>query len=98
MYQNYHKHSYFSNVIIPDSVVSLEDYAKRALVYPNRILAEEFCKGKDVLIYEDHTVTGKSIIVFPPYRMMFAKANDLMITHGGIHIEEVIVPFVEVLK
>lgn len=76
----------------------VEDHAKRALVYPNRILAEEFCRGKDVLIYEDHTVTGESIIVFPPHRMMFAKVNDLMITHGGLHIEEVIVPFVEVLK
>lgn len=76
----------------------VEDRAKRALVYPNRILAEEFSRGKDVLIYEDNTVTGNSVIVFPVDRMMFAKPNDLMITHGGIHIEEVIVPFVEVLK
>lgn len=76
----------------------VEDRAKRALVYPNRILAEEFSRGKDVVIYEDHTVTGNSIIVFPVDRMMFARTNDLMITHGGIHIEEVIVPFVEVLK
>lgn len=29
--ENYHKHSYGSNVFTPDSVVSIEDYAKRAV-------------------------------------------------------------------
>ena len=31
VYQNYHRHSFYSNVITPDSVVSNEDYAKRAI-------------------------------------------------------------------
>lgn len=30
MYSNYHCHSYYSNIITPDSTVSPEDYAKRA--------------------------------------------------------------------
>ena len=29
--ENYHKHSYGSNVFTPDSAVSIEDYAKRAV-------------------------------------------------------------------
>ena len=29
--ENYHKHSYGSNVYTPDSAVSIEDYAKRAV-------------------------------------------------------------------
>jgi DNA polymerase III alpha subunit len=31
VYQNYHKHSYYTNVRISDSVASYEDYAKRAV-------------------------------------------------------------------
>lgn len=31
MYQNYHSHNFYSNVITPDSVVSPEDYAKRSI-------------------------------------------------------------------
>ena len=30
-YQNYHKHSYYTNIVIADSTVSYEDYAKRAV-------------------------------------------------------------------
>jgi hypothetical protein len=74
----------------------VEDHAKRALVYPNKILAEEFCKGKGLLQYENQNVSGNNVLVFPRSRDMFARTKDLMITHGGIHIEEVIVPFIEV--
>ena len=29
-YQNYHKHTHISNIIVPDSVVTNEDYCRRA--------------------------------------------------------------------
>lgn len=29
--ENYHKHTYGSNISTPDSTVSIEDYAKRAV-------------------------------------------------------------------
>ncbi|MFC1592844.1 PglZ domain-containing protein [Candidatus Omnitrophota bacterium] len=76
----------------------VEERAKRALVYPNKILAEEFCRGKDLLLYNNQHVSGNNVLVFPKFREMFARANDLVITHGGIHIEEVIVPFIEVIR
>lgn len=76
----------------------VDDRAKRALVYPNKILAEAFCKGKDLLQYENQNVSGNNVLVFPKSREMFGRDTDLIITHGGIHIEEVIVPFIEVLK
>jgi DNA polymerase III alpha subunit len=38
-YQNYHRHSYFSNIITPDSTVSNEDYAKRAVELGHGILS-----------------------------------------------------------
>ena len=39
MYQNYHKHDYYSNIILADSVVSPEDYAKRAVELGHSILS-----------------------------------------------------------
>ena len=37
--QNYHKHSYVSNIILADSVVSNEDYCKRAVELGHKIIS-----------------------------------------------------------
>ena len=71
--------------------------ARRALLYPNRLLAEDFARGKDVLICRQAGILGDKVLVVPKGREMFALQGDTAVTHGGIHIEEVIVPFVEVL-
>jgi len=39
MYQNYHRHSSMSNIIISDSVVSNEDYAQRAIALGHSLLS-----------------------------------------------------------
>jgi len=39
MYQNYHRHSSMSNIIISDSVVSNEDYAQRAVALGHSLLS-----------------------------------------------------------
>ena len=39
MYQNYHRHSYHSNITLTDSSVSNEDYAKRAVELGHSILS-----------------------------------------------------------
>lgn len=75
----------------------VEERAKRALLYPNKLLALEFSANKDVVVFEHKATIGESVAVFPRFHEMFAKAGDIGITHGGIHIEEVIIPFVEVL-
>lgn len=31
MYQAYHRHSHYSNIYLPDSVATNEDYARRAV-------------------------------------------------------------------
>jgi len=76
----------------------VEDKARRALIYPNDILANDFMKDKNVLKYSKKDILGEKVTVFPKGREMFAKVGDSAISHGGIHIEEVIVPFAEVLK
>jgi hypothetical protein len=57
----------------------VEDHAKRALVYPNKILAEEFCKGKDLLQYENQNVSGNNVLVFPKLRDMFSRTKGLLL-------------------
>jgi DNA polymerase III alpha subunit len=39
LYQNHHRHDYYTNVIVPDSPVSPEDYAKRAVELGHSILS-----------------------------------------------------------
>ena len=39
MYQNYHKHTHISNIIVPDSVVTNEDYCKRAVELGHSIIS-----------------------------------------------------------
>lgn len=38
-YQNYHRHSHISNIIVPDSVVTNEDYCKRAVELGHSIIS-----------------------------------------------------------
>jgi DNA polymerase III alpha subunit len=53
-YQNFHKHSYYTNIIVPDSTVSYEDYAKRAVELEHGILSscEHGWQGNYYEVYE----------------------------------------------
>ncbi|AKX96037.1 PglZ domain protein [Moorella thermoacetica] len=74
----------------------LEEKARRALLFPNKLLAEDFAAGKNLIVYENSSLFGDAVAVFPPGREMFGPKGETVISHGGIHIEEVIVPFIEV--
>lgn len=53
-YQNYHKHSYYTNARISDSVVSYEDYAKKAVFLGQKVLSsvEHGWQGRYIECYE----------------------------------------------
>jgi DNA polymerase III alpha subunit len=53
-YQNYHRHSYYSNVLVPDVVVSNEDFAIRAVELGHKILSgvEHGWCGRSIEGYE----------------------------------------------
>jgi len=76
----------------------VEERALRALIYPNLKLAEEFAHEHDFAIIQNQRILGEKVLVLPPGREMFNPADKLGISHGAIHIEEVIIPFVEVLS
>ena len=54
MYSNYHRHSYYSNIITPDSTVSNEDYALRAVELGQKLLSgvEHGWTGRSIEVYE----------------------------------------------
>ena len=75
----------------------VEDRALRALIYPNAKLAEEFASKNDLILFHSPRILGEKVLVLPRGREMFSTKDKLGISHGGIHIEEVVIPFVEVL-
>ena len=73
--------------------------AKRACIFPNKQLAYDFLSNNESLyLYENEELLDNNCAVFAPWRGMFGNEGEKEITHGGIHLEEVVVPFVEVLK
>ncbi len=85
---------------LEESRYLLDDKSKRALIYPNQTLAENKLSLHDKstlwMFKNDHTL-GEKVALLPMGRDMFASKNTAQITHGGCTIDEVIVPFVEVL-
>ncbi len=76
----------------------LSKKAKRACLFPNERLAIDFLEKDDRLIlYQHKEVLGENYAVLAPWRGMFGNVNETAISHGGLHLEEVIVPCVEVL-
>lgn len=75
-----------------------DEGARRAALYPNEALADDFVSQHNVHKYLKNDIFGLKVAVFPKNRDMFGKEGDCTISHGGLHIEEVIIPFVEVTK
>lgn len=73
-----------------------DEGARRAALYPNEALADDFVSQHNVHKYLKKDIFGSKVAVFPKHRDMFGKEGDCTISHGGLHIEEVIIPFVEV--
>ena len=75
----------------------VEERALRVLVYPNRTLAEEFATNNNLILLQNQRILGEKAMVLPWGREMFNLKGKIGISHGGIHVEEVVIPFVEVL-
>jgi len=67
-------------------------------LFSNGLLAQDFAQGKNVQIYANPSLLQDRVLVVPQGRDMFANVGETAISHGGIHIEEVLIPFVEVIK
>jgi hypothetical protein len=75
-----------------------EERAMRALIYPNLKLAEEFASKHDLELLQNQRILGERVLVLPKGRDMYNMQGKIAISHGAAHIEEVIIPFVEVFS
>jgi hypothetical protein len=77
----------------------VDSRSKRVLGYTEEVLAREFFQEKqnELHLYKIKGELGEKYFISPKGRSMFAKKKYTAISHGGVHIEEVIVPFIEVL-
>lgn len=74
--------------------------SKRALRYIEDVLARDYYKDKstELYLFYNFEALGTNSIIIPKGRKMFSKKNITGINHGGVHLEEVIIPFIEVSK
>jgi hypothetical protein len=74
--------------------------SKRALKYTEDVLARDYYRNKstDLYLFGNFETLGTNSIIIPKGRKMFDKKNVTGISHGGVHLEEVIIPFIEVSK
>ena len=70
----------------------VDNFAKRAVVIPEK--ANDIIENKKINI----PFVKDKLIVLPEGRTMFTYKNKKEINHGGISIEEMVVPYIKVRK
>jgi len=73
----------------------VDSKAKRYLLSDKKELLEEY-KTQDSKIIQLKNMIGEDYLLLLAGNSMFAGRNDEGLTHGGISIEEMVVPFIEV--
>ena len=70
---------------------------ERVRIYSDEALNQAArTKYPDALFWQSHILPTNCQPLFAPHRIAFADLGDRLMCHGGISIEEVIVPFIEI--
>ena len=69
----------------------VDSFAKRAVIIPAQ--ADELIENKKIKI----PFVDNKLIVLPEGRTMFTYANKKEVNHGGISIEEMVVPYIKII-
>lgn len=75
-----------------------EKYAKRVVIFDREQLGREFCSNETEFIYKTNFLPENFYPVYTTDYSLYDKKGNNEISHGGISIEELIVPFIEVEK
>ena len=75
----------------------IETYAKRVVILDQKPVAQAFADKHDLMFFHPIFLPDHLYPVYPQADGMFAPKNSTGICHGGLSIEEVIVPFIEVV-
>ena len=79
--------------------VTVETKGERFRTYQSKIIRDQTAlEHPDTVIWDDTSLPDDYFVLLANDKRAFTTKNDKIVTHGGIHIEEVIVPFVKVTR
>jgi hypothetical protein len=76
----------------------IETYARRVAIFDSEVLAREFADQHDAIYFRTKSLPPALHPVYPKGNAMFDRSQAGQISHGGLSIEELIVPFIEVTR
>ena len=84
----------------PSEGLVAQTRGKRARMYQDRRAARNVQNAfTDTILWDqDGLLPDESIALMPAGQEAFAPVGDVVVTHGGISIDEVIVPFIQIIK
>jgi hypothetical protein len=85
------------NSLTPPRTLS-ETYARRVVVFDREPLAEEYALAQGYLHYRTKALPPDVHPVYLSGNLLFAPQGEARISHGGLSLEELIVPFIEVRR
>jgi hypothetical protein len=74
----------------------IESFARRTALFDHPVLAQEFAEQNDLRLFHTKSLPPDYCPVYQTGNRLFAPKNSVQLSHGGLSIEELIVPFVEV--
>lgn len=79
--------------------VTVETKGERFRTYQSEVIRNQTALDHpDTVIWNDASLPEGYFVLLADNKRAFTQKNDKIVTHGGIHIEEVIVPFVKVTR
>lgn len=84
----------------PSEGLLAQTRGKRARIYQDRLAAKQVQYAfVDTILWEnDDLLPDKMVALMPAKRNAFAPSGELVVTHGGVSIDEMIVPFIQITK
>lgn len=76
----------------------VEAYAKRVVIFDQEPIAQAFADKHALTLFRPMFLPDQLYPVYPQANEMFAPKGSAGISHGGLSIEEMIVPFIEVIS
>jgi len=76
----------------------VDTYARRAAVFDSEALAREYAQANGLRAFRTKALPPAVHPVYPPGAGLFAAKGVTQVSHGGLSLEELVVPFVEVKR
>lgn len=95
-----HGHCEAYGIGTPSEGIVAQSRGRRARLYNDRLAAQHTrdSYSNTILWEKDGLLPQDLVAVLPAGRQAFTEFNEIVITHGGITMDEVIVPFVELTR